>query len=124
MECFGIFTVTGIRSLETPADLLVLWAIHKATEAARLELYLAYALRSAKAGHVEAARDVALEAVGHVNLEDPRPHLLLGELAVALGDRRLLQDAQRFLRFFEHEPWEQKLAVAVKSGEALFEDCE
>jgi hypothetical protein len=120
----SIFTVTGIRSLKTPGDLLVLWAIHKATETARLELYFAYALRSARAGQLEAARDVALEAVGHVSLEDPRPHLLLGELAVALDDRTLLQDAQRFLRFFKHEPWEQKLAVAVQSGETLFEDCE
>lgn len=120
----SIFTVTGIRSLKAPDHLLVLWAIHKATEMARLELYLAHALKSARAGQLEAARDVALESVGHVSLEDPRPHLLLGELAVALGDRTLLQEAQTFLRFFKHESWAQKLAVTVQSGQALFEDGE
>jgi hypothetical protein len=87
-------------------------------------LYFAYALRSARAGQLEVARDVALEAVGHVSLEDPRPHLLLGELAVALRDRTLLQEAQAFLRFFKHERWGQKLARAVQSGQALFEDGE
>lgn len=104
--------------------MLALWAIHKATEIARLQLYCAYALRSARAGQLEAARDVALEAVGHVSSEDPRPHLLLGELAVALGDRTLLQEAQMFLRFFKHEPWEQRLSVAEQAGQALFENCE
>jgi hypothetical protein len=118
------FTVTISGSLKTPGDVLVLWAIHKATEMARLELYFAYALRSARAGQLEVARDVALEAVGHVSLEDPRPHLLLGELAVALRDRTLLQEAQTFLRFFKHERWGQKLARAVQSGQALFEDGE
>jgi hypothetical protein len=120
----SIFTVTGIRSLKTPGDLLVLWAIHKATEMARLELYFAYALRSAKAGQLEAARDIALEAVGHVSLEDPRPHLLLGELAVDLRDRTLLQEAETCLRFFKHESWARRLAVAVQSGRARFQDCE
>ena len=120
----SIFTVTGIRSLKTPGDLLVLWAIHKATEVARLELYFGYALRSARAGQLEAAREVALEAVGHVSLEDPRPHLLLGELAVALRDRTLLQEAETFLRFFKHESSEQKLAMTVRSGHALFDDWE
>ena len=120
----SIFTVTGIRSLTAPGDLLALWAIHKATEMARLELYFAHALKSARAGQLEAARDVALESVGHVSLEDPRPHLLLGELAVALRDRTLLQEAQNFLRFFKHESWAQKLAVTVQSGQALFEDGE
>jgi hypothetical protein len=117
----SIFTVTRIASLKSPDDAIVLWAIHKATETARFELYYAYALRSARAGQLETARDVALEAVGHVNLEDPRPHLLLGELAVALGDRTLLQEAQTFLRFFKHERWVQKLALA-ESGQPLFED--
>jgi hypothetical protein len=120
----SIFTATGIGSLKTPGDLLVLWAIHKASEMARLELYFAYALRSARAGQLEVARDVASETVGHVSFEDPRPHLLLGELAIALRDRTLLQEAQIFLRFFKHDAWERKLAVAVQTGQTLFEDCE
>lgn len=120
----SIFTVTGIRSLNTPADLLVLWAIHKATELARLELYLASALKSARKGECETARDVALEVVGHVSLEDPRPHLLLGELAVMLRDRTLLHEARTFLRFLKHESWEQKLALMAESRQALFEGYE
>jgi hypothetical protein len=119
-----IFAASGIRSLTTSGDLLVLWAIHKATEMARLELYFAYALRSARAAQLEAARDVALEVVAHVSLEDPRPHLLLGELAVALRDRTLLQEAQTFLRFFKYESWAQRLALVVQSGHARFQDYE
>jgi hypothetical protein len=119
-----IFAVTGIRSMKTPSDLLVLWAIHKATEMARLQLYFDWALKAARTGQLEAARDVALETVGHVSLEDPRPHALLGELAVVLRDRTLLKEAQTFLRFFKHEPWERRLAVVAESGRALFQDYE
>ena len=104
--------------------MLVLWTIHKATELARLELYFAYALKAARTGQLEAARDVALEAVGHVTLEDPRAHLLLGELAVMLHDRPLLQEARTFLRFLKHERWEQKLAMVAESGQARFESYE
>ena len=116
------FAATAIRSLKTPADLGVLWTIHKASEMARLELYVAHALRSARAGQLEAARDVALESVGHVSLEDPRPHLLLGRLAVVLRDRTLLEEARRFLAYFNHESSARKLALTVESGHALFED--
>jgi len=116
------FAATAIRSLKTPADLGVLWTIHKASEMARLELYVAHALRSARAGQLEAARDVALESVGHVSLEDSRPHLLLGRLAVVLRDRTLLEEARRFLAYFNHESSARKLALTVESGHALFED--
>ena len=84
-----------------------------------VELYVEYALKAARTGQLETALDVALETVGHISVEDPRPHLLIGELAVLLRDPTLLQEAQTFLRFFKHEPWEQKLAVVAESGRAL-----
>jgi hypothetical protein len=116
--------VTDIASLQTPGAVLSLWAIFKSTEMARLELYLSYALRSARAGQLEEARTVALATVSHVNLEDPRVHLLLGELGVALGDRTLVQEAHIHLRFFKHEGWEQTLAMLEKSGQPRFEGSE
>lgn len=90
----SIFVATEISGLQWAQDLLNVWAIHKATELARLDLYFAYALKSARAGQLAAARDVALEIVGHVSLEDPRPHLFLGELGVALGEPALVNEAQ------------------------------
>ena len=90
----------GVSSIKAPDDAVVLWAIHKAGELARAELYCAFALESARAGKLELARDVALEAVGHVTMEDPRLHLLLGKIAIARGDGRLLSEAKAFLEFF------------------------
>jgi len=65
---------------------------------------------------------VALETVGHVNLEDPRPHLLLGQLAVKLRDRELLREAKSFLQFFKLDRWGRKLDHVVQSGSPDFED--
>ena len=62
------------------------------------------------------ARDVALEAVGHVTMEDPRLRLLLGQVAIRLGDRRLLGEAKAFLDFFNFEPWRRKLGEVEESG--------
>ena len=113
----AIFGVTGVRSIKNAGDLLILCTIHKASEMARLELYFGWALRSARAGQLEAAREVALETVGHVTLEDPRPHALLGELAVALRDTTLLKEAQTFLRFLMPDrvtaPLDRGAAAAV-----------
>ena len=56
----SIFTAIGIQSVKTSGDLLVLWAIQKATEIARLELFFAYALRCARAAQLKPARDLQL----------------------------------------------------------------
>ncbi len=120
----SVVTVTSSDAMRTPNDLLVLWAIHKATEIARQKLYLAHALRSARAGQLIASRDVALEAVGHISMEDPRLHLLLGELAVALSDRVMLRESQSYLRFLKAERWQRRLDLVAKSGRARFEDYE
>jgi|SRR5580693_6707947 hypothetical protein len=84
----SIFTSFDTYSLKTPDDLIGTWCIFKAAELARAHLYYSYALEAARAGRIETARDVALETVGHVNLENPRPHLLLGQLAVRRSGTR------------------------------------
>ena len=118
----SIFTTVGTCSLKTSDDLIGLWCIFKATLLARGDLYFSYALESARAGQIEIARDVALETVGHVDLEDPRPHLLLGQVAVKLRDRELLRQAKSFLRFLKLDRWERKLDQVVQSGSPDFED--
>lgn len=118
----SIFTTVGTCSLKTSDDLIGLWRIFKATLLARADLYFSYALESARAGQIEIARDVALETVGHVDLEGPRPHLLLGQVAVKLRDRELLRQAKSVLQFLKLDRWELKLDQVVESGSPDFED--
>lgn len=119
-----IFTTTSSESVTTAEDAIVLWSISKATELARLNLYLSHACASARDGQLDIARDVALETVAHVSLEDPRAHLLLGQIAVALQDRRLLREAKAYLRFLKLESWEDKLDQVIHSGSPNFEFVE
>ncbi len=55
----SIMSTTRSNSLKSADDLLVLWTIHKATELARLDLYLAYVMASARARQFATACDVA-----------------------------------------------------------------
>jgi hypothetical protein len=110
------------RSIKVPDDAVRVWAIIKSAELARAELYFTHALESARTGFFELARDVALEAVGHVTMEDPRLHLLLGHVAIGLGDRRLLDEAKAFLDFFNFEQWRRKLGQVEESGALDFAD--
>lgn len=110
------FAVAGSVSVTTAEKAIDWWSIFKAGELARLELYLAYAWAAARAGRLEIARDVALETVAHVSIEDPRAHLLLGQIAVARRDRTLLREARSFLRFLKLGSWERKLDEAIRSG--------
>lgn len=119
-----VFTTIDGASLRTADDALTVWAIWKATELARLRLYVEYARAAARAGRLAVARDVALETVGHVCVEAPQPHLLLGQLAVARGDRVLLNEARAFPRYFRFEPWERQLDRAVQSGVPDYKDVE
>jgi len=109
---FNCFLSTGIKSAE---DVVAVWAIGKATVLAMAEFYYAYSLEAARAGRLEAARDVSLDAVSYLTLEDPRFHLLLGQVAIALRDPVLLAEARAFLRFLELPRWEQKLEEAEAS---------
>jgi hypothetical protein len=115
-----IFTAFGSASLTTADRVVETWSIVKATELARLDLYLSYTLASARAGQLDVARDVALETVAHVSLEDPRAHLLLGQIAVALRDHELFREARSFLQFLKLDPWESKLDEAARSGSPDF----
>jgi hypothetical protein len=117
----NIFSAYGTRSTKSVSDLIMVWSVHKSTERGRADLYFQYALDAARTGRLEISRDVALETVGHVTPEDPRPHLLLGQIAVRLKDRQLLREARAFLRFFHFGPWEQRLDDAVRSGSTSFE---
>lgn len=117
----SIVTTVGTSSLKA-SDLIEVWCVFKATQLARENLYFSYALEAARAGRIEIARDVALETVGHVNLEDPRPHLLLGQLAVKLRDQELLRESKAYLRFLKLDQWERKLDQVVQSGSPDFEN--
>lgn len=119
-----IFTTIGSRSAQTVNDLLQLWSISKAGELARADLYFAYALRLAREGQLEIAREVALEAVGHVTFENLRLHLLLGQIAVAMNDRRLLEEAKTFLQFFNFTRWERRLDQIARRKSPNFEELE
>ena len=77
--------------------------------------------RLAKTGELFAARDLLLETASHVSFEDPRVHVLLGQVAVALHDRDLLREAKAFLQFFKFNSWERKLDESVQSGSPNFE---
>jgi hypothetical protein len=110
------------RSMRLPADVIKVWAIGESIQVARIEFYVERALEWARDGRLEAARDLALECVGHVFFEDPRPHLLLGQLAVVLGDRRLLQEAKTFLHYFGFVSWERQLEDVERVGICDFSD--
>ena len=104
-------------SLDSAERIVTMWSIQKASEIARVELYAGFASEAASAGRFDVARDVALEAVGHVTLEDPRLHELLRRLAVSLGDRALLRDAEAFLAFLNvATEQEQRPAPSSASG--------
>ena len=110
------FGAVTIGPAMTAGDVLRLWAVFKSTELARADLYVEFALDEARAGRLAVAREVALETVGHVTPEDPRAHLLLGQLGVGLGDRGLVREARAFLGFLGLGEWERKLDEDVRSG--------
>jgi len=96
--------------------LIEMVVVHKATEMARQHLYFTYALTRARDRQLVAARDVALETVGHVTMADPHTHLLLGQLGVAMKDGGLVHEAREFLRFFQFAPFEAKLDAVERMG--------
>lgn len=114
------FTAIGSDSITTADDAVKCWSIWKATELARMDLYLSYAAASARAGELDTAREVTLETVAHVSFEDPRAHFLLGQIAVALQDREMLREAEAFLHFFQFDLWERRLDGVVRSGSPDF----
>ena len=51
-------------------------------------------------------------------------HVLLGQIAIGLGDRALLQEAKAFLALLNQDRWERKLDQAAKSSSPDFEGLE
>jgi len=99
----NIITVVDNKGLNNGEKVVDLRRIHQATELARCGLYFDYAQEAARAGDLETARDVALELVGHVTMEDARTHLLLGKLGIAMRDGQMMRDARAFLVFLRAE---------------------
>jgi hypothetical protein len=111
-------------SAKTADVLLTIMAIVKSTEIARANLYLEHANGLALAGQFAEARNVALETVGHVTMEDARLHLLLGKIGVALNDRKLVGEAKAFLRFFKSVAAARELDSVIRTGRPTFENPE
>lgn len=103
------FCAISTASMTTTDDVINCWSIVKSIELARLEEFLNYAQSAARAEQFYAARDVLLEAAAHVSIEDPRLHLSLGHVALALYDSDLRHEAKTFLRFFKLKEWERRL---------------
>lgn len=115
------FTPIDRTSVASVDDVLRLWATAKASELTRAELYITHATGLARQGRLDVARDIALETAGHVTVADPRVHLLLGELGVALPDAALTTEAADWLRQLGYAEWEQALQAAIASGRPTFE---
>jgi hypothetical protein len=101
--------------MTTTDDVINCWSISKSIQLARLEQFLNYAQAAARAEQFYTARDVLLEAAAHVTVEDPRLHLSLGHVAVALYDSELLHEAKKFLRYFRLKEWERRLNQIAQS---------
>lgn len=96
-------------SINSADDLVVMLEIAEASHTARADLYVDFAADRLAAGEIAIAMDIVLETVGHVTMEDPRCHLLLGQIGVALDDDRLVREARAFLRFLGMSDWERTL---------------
>ena len=112
----GVATSLGASNLDSPDKVIQTCKIFKATQIARSSLYYDFALAAAREGKFEIARDVALELVGHVTLEDPRAHMLLGKLALATKDKALLREAQAFLLLLKQNAAVEDLHAAQRAG--------
>lgn len=117
----NFFVAIHSEPVTTADEAITCWSVSKAMELARSELYLSYAQASARSGDLYTALDVLLETAGHVSFEDPRLHLLLGQVAIALHDRELLSETKAFLRFFKMHSWERRLNEIVQTGSPDFE---
>jgi hypothetical protein len=104
-------------SLLTPARVVERWAIHKSDELAREFLYFAQANDASACGDFQLAEATTLDAVRHVTAESPRLHLLLGKIALSLGDEDLFREAKAFLEFPQADHSLQELLAAEKSSE-------
>jgi hypothetical protein len=95
----GTFTALGVTGVVTRADALEIWAIHRAIQQARYDLYVSEAESLLRNADVRTARCVLLETAAHVTFEEPQVHQLLGQIAQRLDDATLAREAADFLRY-------------------------
>lgn len=114
-------SVVPAESIQTIEQAWAFRCTAKGAEIARAQLYFAYALDAARAGQLDEAREVGLEAVGHVTFEDPNMHLLLGQVGVAAANAALTGEAMTMLAHLRAEPHAAKLASAMEAGVSDFE---
>lgn len=119
-RCTGA-TVAEAAAVQTVEDAWAVRSQYKGAEIAREKLYFEYALDAARTGHLEEAREVALQAVSHITTEDPNMHLLIGQIGVALAETQLHQDAIAMLQMLKAEPYVAKLKTVIEIGAADFD---
>ena len=112
-----VFPAYDTDSRLTPDGIVKIWAIHKSGELARESLYFARAKEAAARGNLQEAKKTVLEAIQHVTSESPRLHLVVGKIALCLGEKDLFAEARTFLEFLEADEPLQELLAAEKSSE-------
>lgn len=110
----------NVSSINSASDIVKVFTICAATDLAHVNLYRNYALEAARNGDLVRARDVALELVGHVTPHDAPTHLLLGKLALRLGDEQLLREAKAFLQHFGETALSDQLGQAEQAESWTF----
>ena len=94
-----------------------LWAIHKSCELARESFYFACASDAFTQGDLRKAKITGLKVVEHVTAESPRLYLLLGKIALSLGEEELFSAACHFLEYLNADEALQDLRASQKSSE-------
>ncbi|HKW61498.1 MAG TPA: hypothetical protein VJN89_03045 [Candidatus Acidoferrum sp.] len=125
VQCFALdvcpycltFPVLTPDSRLTPEQIVKTWAIHKSGELAREFLYFAQASDAYARGDLPLAKATTLEAIQHITAESPRLHLLLGKIALSLGDKDLFREAKAFLEFLQAAQSVQELLTAEKCSQ-------
>jgi len=110
------FPAYNTDSRLTPEGVVKIWAIHKSGELARESLYFARAKEALEQGNFQEAKETALEAIQHITSESPRLHLLVGKIALCLGEKDLFAEARTFLEFLQADEPLQELLAAEKSS--------
>ena len=110
----------SLSSINSASDVVKAFTICAATDLAHVNLYRNYAQHAARNGDLQRARDVALELVGHVTPHDASTHLLLGKLAIRLGDGQLLREAHAFLQHLGSAELGEELRCA-EGSDRLYE---
>jgi hypothetical protein len=92
------FAVASTGSVRTADDAIAHWSFVKAVEYARADFYFQLAEQMLAAGDYLGVRNLALQAVLHVTLEDPRFHLMLVEVGQRMNDQTLIDEARLTLK--------------------------